>query len=190
MRLRWRWRRSQQRSPRHRHRVSHEFQNDGIGSGAAVTNLASYASRPSPVDRRHYVWEGGALGQREGERNEAGAGQTLFTFYSHAANLTGGRAHNRDHQPRLLPSTLSPLSYTDCPSFPYPLIYIQTYLSTSLSINPNSIYNSFYVPCRRFPTPSASCMRINRSKRCRERGCTSHTGLQLARWQWNSWLTI
>lgn len=55
MRLRWRWRRLRLRlwrSPRHRHRVSHEFQND-VGSGAAVTNLAKL--RQSPVERRESV---------------------------------------------------------------------------------------------------------------------------------------
>lgn len=219
MRLRWRWRRLRcrlRRSPRHRHRVSHEFQNDvnGIGSGAAVTNLAKL--HQSPVERRESTqW---ATCGRAGHLccdKECGDGaestrvplaqRTLFTFYSHTANLTGGRTIAITRlwlRLRLAtPATVYNPKYAfhsqfHCASFlyntPFPInfsLYLPPALPTTATLLLNQSQLTLQLLFRRplpTPTASSSCVRINRSKRCIERGITLHTGLQLTKSQWNS----
>lgn len=121
-----------------------------------------------------YVWEGGALVPvtRSGESADGAestrvplARRTLFTFYSHAANLTGGRTiaitrlRLRLRLLRLLqlstiPSTLSTLSSTVLASStillsPSTSLYVSLLLCLrlplSFSINSNSLFNSFFV---------------------------------------------
>lgn len=121
-----------------------------------------------------YVWEGGALVPvtRSGESGDGAesarvplARRTLFTFYSYAANLTGGRTIAitrlrlrlrllRLLQPTTIPSTLSTLSSTVLASStillsPSTSLYVSLplclRLPLSFSINSNSLFNSFFV---------------------------------------------
>lgn len=129
MRLRWRWR--WRRSDDRRHRVSHEFQNDGIGSGAAVTNLASYASRPSTVDTT--CGRAGHLGSdKESETKPEPATSTGKRFSLFIATPLIWQAGAQSRSPASTPFKYPFASQLHCPSFPHSLIYIQTYLSTSL----------------------------------------------------------
>lgn len=124
------------------------------------------------------------------------ARRTLFTFYSYAANLTGGRTIAitrlrlrlrllRLLQPTTIPSTLFHSQF-HCASFlyntPFP-IYFPLCVSPALPTTATLLLNQFQLTLqllfRCTPTPSASCVRINRSKRC----IPLHTGLQLMKSQ-------